>query len=516
MAFEKEIEKLNKKLKDLESSELIEKQHQRGKLTARERINLLLDPETFLELDPLVETRFNLFGLDKKKFPGDAVITGFGKINNRQVYLYSQDFSKIGGTLGEMHGKKIVKVLELAQKTGCPVIGIIDSGGARIQEGISSLDGYAAVFRQMIKASGVIPQISIVVGPSAGGASYAPGLSDFVFMVQGISQMYITGPEVIKRVTGEEISFEDLGGATIHNKKSGCAHFNFKDEQNCFLAVKKLLSYLPQNNLENSPRQKSILAEFFEREENYRLLELVPEKEEKGYDMKLVIGGIFDKNSFFEIQSDFAINSIVGLARLSGWVVGVVANQTKYMAGTLDIDSSDKISRFVRFCDCFNIPLINLVDTPGYLPGTRQERGGIIRHGAKVLYAFAEATVPKISLILRKAFGGAYIALCSRELGYDKIISWPSAQIAVMGPESAVKIIYKKELAESKEAKKLEKKKIEELGEYFLNPYQAARLGQVDLIINPKDTRIILIKTLESLLNKREMRVARKHGNIPL
>ena len=515
MDFKKEIEKLVSKRAELEKPEFIEKQHQKGKLTARERINLLLDSDTFLELDPFVESRFQQLGMEQKKFPGDAVICGFGKINGRLVYLYSQDFSKIGGSLGEMHGQKISKVIELASKTGSPCIGIIDSGGARIQEGIASLDGYAAIFRAMIRASGVIPQITVIVGPSAGGASYAPGLSDFVFMVEGISQMYITGPEVIKAVTGEKISFDELGGASIHSLKSGCSHFIFKSEKDCFVGVKKLLSYLPQNNLEDPPKQKSIFAEFFTRE-NLRLLEIVPEDEKKGYDMKEVIKEIFDKNSFFEVQPGFAINSIVGLARLAGNVVGIVANQTKFMAGTLDIDSSDKVARFVRFSDCFNIPLINLVDTPGYLPGTDQEYRGIIRHGAKVLYAFSEATVPKISLILRKAFGGAYIALASRQLGYDRIIAWPSSQIAVMGPEQAVRIIYKKEIAQSQNPKKSEKEKIEELRETFLNPYQAAKLGQVDLIIHPKDTRTTLIKCLESLLNKREGKIARKHGNIPL
>jgi len=513
--FDKEIEKLNKKRQELESPELVEKQHQKGKLTARERIDLLLDPETFVELDPFVESRFYQLGMREKKTPGDAVVSGFGKISGRQVYVFSQDFSKMGGSLGEMHGQKIVKMIELAAKTGCPCIGIIDSGGARIQEGISSLDGYASIFKAMIKSSGVIPQISVIVGPSAGGASYAPGLSDFVFMVEGISQMYITGPEVIKAASGEKVSFEDLGGAAVHGQKSGCSHFVFKSEKDCFLGVKKLLSYLPQNNLADLPRQKGILAEFFEGE-NMRLLEVVPEDDKKGYDMKEVIGEIFDKNSFFEIQSGFAANCLVGFARLSGYSVGLVANQTKFMAGTLDIDSSDKVSRFVRFCDCFNIPLINLVDTSGYLPGKDQEQRGIIRHGAKVLYAFSEATVPKISLILRKAFGGAYIALCSRQLGYDKVIAWPTARIAVMGPEQAVKIIYKKEIAESKDPKKAEKEKAEELKEVFLNPYRAAELGQVDLIIHPKDTRDILIKCLESLLNKRETKIARKHGNIPL
>lgn len=515
MAFEKEIEKLNKKWQELETPELVEKQHQKGKLTARERIGLLLDPDTFVELDPFIESRFRQLGMGQKKVPGDAVITGFGKIAGRQTYVFAQDFSKIGGSLGEMHAQKIIRAIESASKTGCPVIGIIDSGGARIQEGISSLDGYAAIFKAMIKNSGVIPQVSIILGPSAGGASYTPGLSDFVFMVEGISQMYITGPEVVRVVSGEKVSFEELGGASMHSIKSGCSHFIFKSERDCFLGVKKLLSYLPQNNLEDPPKQKSLLAEFFTGE-NQKLLEIVPEEEKKGYDMRQVVEEIFDKNSFFEVQANFANNIIVGFARLSGFVAGIVANQTKSMAGTLDIDSSDKVSRFVRFCDAFNIPLINLVDTPGYLPGTDQEHRGIIRHGSKVLYAFAEATVPKISLILRKAFGGAYIALASRQLGQDIVIAWPSAQIAVMGPEQAANIIFKKEIIESKDPKKLEKEKIEELKEIFLNPYQAAKFGQVDMVIHPKDTRITLIKCLESLLNKREGKVARKHGNIPL
>lgn len=515
MDFKKEIEKLNNINAELENPELTEKQHQKGKLTAKERIGLLLDPETFVELDALVESRSHFFGLDQKKTLGDAVVTGFGKIGNRQVYVYSQDFSQIGGSLGEMHGQKIVKVIDLAAKTGCPVIGIIDSGGARIQEGIASLDGYASVFKSMIRASGVIPQVMVIAGPSAGGASYAPGLSDFIFMIEGMSQMYITGPEVIKAVSGEKISFEDLGGASIHGLKSGCAHFIFKSEQDCFGGVKKLLSYLPQNNLDDAPKQKSIFAEFFERE-NQKLLEIVPEDEKKSYDIKKVIEEVFDKNSFFEVQASFALNAVVGLARLAGNVVGVVANQPKYMAGTLDIDSSDKISRFVRFCDAFNIPLINLVDTPGYRPGSEQEHKGIIRHGAKVLYAFSEASVPKISLILRKAFGGAYIALASRHLGYDKVIAWPFSQISVMGPEQAAKIIYKKEIVESKDSKKAEAEKIRELKSFFLDPYRAAKLGQLDMIIHPKDTRTVLAKCLESLINKREPKVPRKHGNMPL
>lgn len=516
MNFEKEIKKLNEKLKELESPEFVEKQHQKGKLTARERINLLLDSESFVELDPFVESRFDIFGLEKKKIPGDAVITGFGQIDGRQVYLFSQDFSKIGGSLGEMHAQKIIKIYKLALKTGSPVIGIIDSGGARIQEGISALDGYAEIFRYMVKASGVIPQISVLVGPSVGGASYAPGLSDFIFMVEGISQMFITGPEVVRSVTKEAVSFEELGGAAVHILKSGCGHFIFANETDCFLGVKKLLSYLPSNNLENPPRRKSVLGEILQKEENLRLLEIVPEDEQKGYEIREVIEEIFDKNSFFEIQIGFAPNAVIGFARLAGYVVGVVANQTKNLAGTLDIDSSDKVARFVRFCDSFNIPLINLVDTPGYLPGTDQEHKGIVRHGAKVLYAYAEATVPKISLILRKAFGGAYIALASKKLGYDKVIAWPSAQIAVMGPQQAVKIIFRKEIAQSKDPQKFEKEKIAQLKETLLDPYQAAKLGQIDMIIHPKDSRKILIQCLRSLLTKREPKIPRKHGNIPL
>ncbi len=516
MAFEKEIKKLNKKLKELNSPQSAEKQHQKGKLTARERIKMILDPETFVEIDPFVEGRISDFGLDKKRVAGDAVVCGWGKVRGRTVYIFSQDFSKIGGTLGEMHGKKILNVYNLALKTGSPIIGIYDSGGARIQEGIASLDAYGAIFRAQVRASGVIPQISIMAGPSAGGACYAPGLSDLVLMIDKTSFMFITGPEVIHQVTGQEISSEELGGASSHSQKSGAAHLVFESEKECFLATRKILSYLPQNNMENPPGQKNIISGLFEVEERVRLSEVVPEDEKKGYEMKEIISEVFDKNSFFEIQPDFAKNSIVGLARLNGHTVGVVANQPRVLAGVLDINSSDKISRFVRFCDAFNIPLFNLVDCPGYLPGKDQEWGGIIRHGAKVLYAFSEATVPKISLILRKAFGGAYIALASKSLGYDEVIAWPSAKIAVMGPEQAVKIIYKKEISESKEAEKLEKEKTQELEERFLNPYEAAKLGKVNLIIHPKDTRIVLIKALDALLNKRESRAAKKHGNIPL
>ena len=509
-----EIEKLKKKIEELENKELIEKQHQKGKLTARERINLLFDSGTFVELDPFVESRCKDLE-EEKKFPGDGVICGFGKIQGRQVYVFSQDFSKLGGTLGEMHGEKILKVYEMARKTGCPIIGIYDSGGARIQEGVLALDGYGKIFREQVLSSGIIPQISVMVGPSAGGACYAPGLSDFIFMVNKISFMFITGPEVIKKVTGEEISFEELGGPDVHFQKSGCAHFVFNTEEECFLGVKKLLSYLPQNNLEDPPVKKGILSELLEKEENYRLLEIIPSEPEKSYDMREIIEEIFDRGSFFEVQAGFAQNSIVGFARLDGNVVGIVANQPKILAGTLDINSSDKISRFVRFCDAFNIPIITLVDTPGYLPGKEQEWGGIIRHGAKVLYAYAEASVPKISLILRKAFGGAYIALASKKLGQDIVLAWPGAQIGVMGPEQAVKIIYKKEIEKEKDKERFEKEKIKELKEK-LSVFEAAKLGQVDIILHPKDTRSVLIKQLNAILTKREPKIPRKHGNIPL
>ncbi len=512
----KQIKELKEKFDEIKDNKAVEKQHQKGKLSARERILLLLDANSFVELDPFVEARSNKLGMDKKKVPGDAVITGHGRINDRLVYIASQDFSKIGGSLGEMHGKKIVKAMRSARKTGSPMISIVDSGGARIQEGILSLDGYASIFREMIKASGVIPQISIIAGPSAGGASYAPGLSDFVFMIENVAQMYITGPTVIEKVTGEKVSYEELGGSSVHNSKSGCAHFSYNSEKECFKGVKKLLSYLPQNNLENPTKDTDIISEFFEKEENEKLLTILPDKEEKGYDMKEVINEVFDKKSFFEVHSGFARNAIVGFARLGGNVVGIIGNQTKIMAGTLDINSSDKIARFVRVCDAFNVPLINLVDTPGYLPGTNQEKRGIIRHGAKILYAFSEATVPKISLILRKAYGGAYIALASRKLGYDTVIAWPSAEIAVMGPEQAVKIIFRRNIAKSKKPKKYEERKVEKLKEEFLTPYQAAKYGQVDMVINPKDTRTILLKSLNSLSNKRESKPAKKHGNIPL
>ena len=510
---QEEFKKFNARIKKIEE-EGVEIQHQKGKLTARERITLLLDEKSFVEVDSLVESRFSQFDMNRKKIPGDGVIAGFGKINKHQVCVYSQDFTKIGGSLGEQHAEKIVKVMDLAMKTGCPVVGIIDSGGARIQEGIASLDGYAKIFRKMIKSSGVIPQITVIAGPSAGGACYSPGLSDFVFMTKKIGQMYITGPEVIKLVTGEEITPQDLGGTEMHSEKSGCAHFVFDTEEECFSEVRRLLSYLPQNNLEDPPQRKNLFGEFFEKEGS-ELLDIVPQTGEKTYNIKEVIYGIFDRESFLEVQENFAKNIVVGLALLQGQAIGIVANQPKFSAGVLDINSSDKIARFVRFCDSFNIPFVTLVDVPGYLPGIDQEQGGIIRHGAKILYSIAEATVPKISLILRKAFGGAYIALTSKYLGYDRVIAWPTAQIGVMGPEQAVKIIYKKEIAAAKNPKKAQQQKIEEYKK-SLSCFEAAKMSQVDLIIDPRDTRKTLIEAFSSLKDKKEPRVARKHGNIPL
>jgi len=515
MAFEKEIQDLKRKWEELKRKELVEAQHEKGKLSARERIDLLLDPDTFQEIDPFVETRHFEFGLFRKKMPGDGVVAGFGKIQGRKVFVFSQDFSVMGGSLGENHAKKIVKVYQLAQKTGCPIIGILDSGGARIQEGIFSLEGYGAIFREQIRASGVIPQIVILAGPCAGGAAYSLALADFVFMIEGISFAFITGPEVIKKVTGEEIDFENLGGSDVQQRLAGNCHFSFSSELDCILAVKKLLSFLPQNHLEDPPFQKAFLAEIFETKENPRLKEMIPEEKTKPYEMRDVINEIFDKDSLFEIQKNFAPNVICALARLFGRVIGIVANQPKVLAGVLDINASDKIARFVRFCDCFNIPLVTLVDCPGYLPGKDQEHGGIIRHGAKVLFAFSEAQVPKISLILRKAFGGAFIALCSRELGFDKVLAWPSATIGVMGAEQAVKIIFKKELAEAKKPEDFEKQKIKEL-EKKMSVFEAARLGHIDLILHPKDTRKVLIDFFEMLESKKGEKVIRKHGNIPL
>jgi acetyl-CoA carboxylase carboxyltransferase component len=501
-----------KRKTELESEkEAVKTQHKKGKLTARERLKLLLDEDSFVELQPFAKTRSP--ELQKKKKAGDGVVTGYGKVNNRSVYVYAQDFTFIGGSMGEAHTRKIAHVIELAIKNGCPIIGLLDSGGARIQEGINGLDGGGSIFYNNTKASGVVPQISCILGPCAGIAVYSPALTDLVLMANKTGKMFITGPDVIKSVTGEDIDFESLGGAMAHNQKSGVAHFFLESEKDCISMIKKILTYLPQNNIENPP---TVNTNDNPNRLNNNLKDIIPADSKKAYDVNEVINEVLDKNSFLEIHEEYAKNAVVGLGRLSNHVVGIVANQPKVLAGCLDINSSDKIARFVRLCDSFNIPIINLVDVTGYLPGTDQEHNGIIRHGAKILYAYSEATVPKISLVMRKAYGGAYIALVSKDMGYDHVIAWPTAEIAVMGAEQAANIIHRKELAKAKNPEKLRAEKVNEFSEKFLNPYVAAELGKVDQIIDFKDTRKVLIKTLEGLANKRERRPAKKHGNIPL
>ncbi|MCP1159688.1 acyl-CoA carboxylase subunit beta [Bacillus infantis] len=492
--------------------ERIEKQHEKGKLTARERIGLLLDEGTFVELNPFIEHRSTDFGLDRAKGPGDGVVTGYGKVNGRPVYLFSQDFTVFGGALGEMHAKKIANVMDLAAKNGAPFIGLNDSGGARIQEGVVSLDGYGHIFYRNSIYSGVIPQLSVIMGPCAGGAVYSPAITDFVFMVEKTSQMFITGPKVIETVTGEKISSEDLGGAEVHNSISGNAHFMGGTEEEVLQQVRRLLSYLPQNSGEKPPRLSA------DEEDDYRpdLTDCIPFDSLRPYDVRKVVEQIVDEGSFMEVQQDFARNIVVGLARIKGEAVGLVCNQPKVMAGGLDIDSSDKASRFIRFCDSFNIPLITFEDVTGFFPGIKQEHGGIIRHGAKILYAYSEATVPKLTVILRKAYGGAYVALNSKSIGADLVFAWPNAEIAVMGPQGAANIIFAREIQGSSNPEAVREQKIEEYREKFANPYVAASRGMVDDVIDPRDTRIKLIQALEMLRNKKESRPAKKHGNIPL
>lgn len=492
--------------------ERIQKQYDKGKLTARERINILLDRGTFVELNPFIEHRSTDFGLDKTKYPGDGVVTGFGKINGKPVYLFAQDFTVLGGALGEMHAEKISKVMDLAAKNGTPFIGLNDSGGARIQEGVVSLDGYGHVFYRNAIYSGVIPQISVILGPCAGGAVYSPAITDFVFMVNNTSQMFITGPKVIETVTGENISSENLGGARVHNTISGNAHFRADSERELLTMVRKLLDYLPQNNQETSDKKK------FDGKDDYRskLLDIVPFDSVRPYDMRQVILEVVDSNSFFEVHKEFAKNIIVGFARIHGEVVGLICNQPKFMAGSLDIDASDKAARFIRFCDSFNIPLITFEDVTGFFPGIKQEHSGIIRHGAKILYSYSEATVPKITVIVRKAYGGAYVALNSKAIGADLVFAWPNAEIAVMGPHGAASIIFSREIENSENPEETRQEKMESYREKFANPYIAAAHGMVDDIIDPRETRIKLIQALEMLRNKREVRPKKKHGNIPL
>lgn len=492
--------------------ERIEKQHEKGKLTARERIELLVDPESFVELNPFIEHRSVDFGLDKVKGPGDGVVTGYGKVNGRPIYLFSQDFTVFGGALGEMHAEKIAHVMDLAAKNGAPFIGLNDSGGARIQEGVVSLDGYGHIFYRNAIYSGVIPQISVIMGPCAGGAVYSPAITDFVFMVDKTSQMFITGPKVIETVTGEKISSENLGGSKVHNAISGNAHFRAETEAEVLEMVRKLLDYLPQNNGEKTP-----LAEW-EGEDDYRpeLTEAIPFDPLRPYDVRKVIDQVVDDGSFYEVQKEFAKNVVIGFARIRGEAVGLVCNQPKFMAGGLDIDSSDKAARFIRLCDSFNIPIITFEDVTGFFPGIKQEHGGIIRHGAKILYAYSEATVPKITVILRKAYGGAYVALNSKSIGADLVYAWPNAEIAVMGPEGAANIIFSREIQNSDDPEETRAEKIEEYRRKFANPYVAAARGMVDDVIDPRETRMKLVQALEMMRNKKEERPVKKHGNIPL
>jgi propionyl-CoA carboxylase beta chain len=491
----------------------IEAQHAKGKLTARERIERLLDPGTFRELDTFVAHRTVGFGIEQQKYLSDSVVTGWGKIEGRLVYLFSQDFTVFGGSLGEVHAEKVCKIMDLAIKNGAPLIGLNDSGGARIQEGVVSLAAYAYVFLRNVLASGVIPQISAIMGPCAGGAVYSPAMTDFILMVKNTSFMHITGPDVIKAVTREEVTSEDLGGAMVHNARSGVAHFAAEDEDDCIYQIRKLLSYLPQNNLEDPPFVPTSDPRDRADEE---LDHILPDNPNKPYDMKDVIRRVVDDGDFFEVQEHWAGNILVGFARLGGFAVGIVAQQPKILAGVLDIDSSTKAARFVRFCDCFNVPIVTFEDVPGFLPGVTQELGGIIRHGAKLLYAYCEATVPKITIITRKAYGGAYDVMSSKHIRGDISYAWPSAEIAVMGPDGAVNIIFRKQIAEAEDPDAERERLVREYRETFANPFVAAERGYIDDVIEPRETRARLIEALEMLQNKRDTNPPKKHGNIPL
>lgn len=488
----------------------VAKQLSLGKQTARQRIEQLLDPGSFVELNTFVQHRCSNLGMDKKETPGEGVVTGYGTIDKRLVYVFSQDFTVVGGSLSEMHAKKICACMDLAAKNGAPVIGLNDSGGARIQEGIDALDGYGQIFYRNTVYSGVVPQISVILGPCAGGAVYSPAITDFIFMTEKTSQMFITGPQVIKSVTGETINPEDLGGGMVHNATSGVAHFLGRDEADCLMQVRKLISYLPANNLEKAPVAQPADPPVVD------LTALVPTNPNAGYDVRKLIEAVVDGDSFMEVQALYAPNAVVGFARLNGQTAGIVANQPNYLAGCLDINASDKISRFVRFCDSFNIPVITFVDVPGYLPGVAQEHNGIIRHGAKILFAYSEASIPMITVLVRKAYGGAYVALGSKSLGADIVLAWPSAEIAVMGPEGAVNIIFRKELAATDNPEALRQELVQEYRYKFANPIVAAGRGYVDDIIAPEDTRVQLINSLTMLAGKREKKPAKKHGNIPL
>jgi propionyl-CoA carboxylase beta chain len=489
------------------------REHKQGKMSARERIEFLLDEGTFEETDKLVTHRCNEFGMDEQKFYGDGFVTGYGRIEGRLVFVFAQDFTVFGGSLSETNAAKIVKIMDMAMKVGAPVIGLNDSGGARIQEGVMSLAGYADIFLRNTLASGVVPQISAIMGPCAGGAVYSPAITDFILMVNHTSYMFITGPDVIKSVTHEEVTKEELGGAMTHNEKSGVAHFLAHDDAECLSMIRELLSFVPSNNLDDPPLKPS--TDPSDRADE-KLDSIVPAESNQPYDIKDVIHTVVDDSYFFEVQEHYAKNIVVGFARLNGKPVGIVANQPAFLAGVLDISASIKGARFVRFCDCFNIPLVTFEDVPGFLPGTQQEYGGIITHGAKLLFAFSEATVPKVTVITRKAYGGAYCVMASKHIRTDVNYAWPTAEIAVMGPEGAVNIVYKRELDKSDDATVARAAKIEEFRERFANPYVAAERGYLDAVIRPRDTRRKLIQALEMLANKRDKNPPKKHGNIPL
>ncbi len=514
--------KIKDKLKHLEELEKqallgggearIKAQHDKGRLTARERIDLLLDKGTFRETDMFMTHRCTDFDMDKQKILGDGVVTGYGRVNGRPVCVFSEDFTVFGGSLSKAYAEKICKLQDLSMKMGCPIIGLKDSGGARIQEGVDSLAGYTDVFLRNVMASGVVPQISAIMGPCAGGAVYSPAMTDFVIMVQG-SYMFLTGPDVVKAATHEDVTFEQLGGAMVHNEKSGVAHFAVENEVECIELIKKLLSYIPQNNLED-PLALECTDDI--NRQGRELDEIIPDSPTKPYDMSEVIKRVVDSGEFLEVHKHYAKNLIVGFARLNGKSIGVVANQPAVLAGVLDCDSAMKGARFVRFCDCFNIPILTFVDVPGFLPGTAQEWGGVIKNGAKLLYAFCEATVPRVTVITRKAYGGAYCVMSSKHTRADTNFAWPSAEIAVMGPDGAVKILYRKEIKEAKDPKALEKKLIDEYTDKFANPFVTASKGYIDAIIRPRETRPRVIEAFAMIENKRDTNPPRKHGNIPL
>jgi propionyl-CoA carboxylase beta chain len=516
MAMREKLERVEQMRRQAElggGEKRIGAQHERGKLSARERLDVLLDPGSFVELDRFVTHRATGFGLEKEKYLGDGVVTGYGSIHGRLVYVFSQDFTIFGGSLSEAHAEKIVKIMDMALKNGAPVVGLNDSGGARIQEGVVSLGGYADIFLRNTLASGVVPQISAILGPCAGGAVYSPAITDFIYMVQGTSYMFVTGPNVVKTVTHEDVTMEELGGAATHAGKSGVSHFTCKTEVDCLHRIRRLFDFIPQNNAEDPPRRAT--EDPFDRADE-KLLDIVPDNPNKPYDMHEVISGVVDEGEFYEVHADYAGNILCGFAHAGGHSVGIVANQPAVLAGVLDIDASVKAARFVRFCDSFNIPLLTFEDVPGFLPGVTQEHGGIIRHGAKLLYAFCEATVPKVTIITRKAYGGAYDVMSSKHIRGDINYAWPTAEIAVMGAKGATEILYRREIASADDPAAAAQARQEEYAEAFANPFAAAARGYVDDVIDPRETRARVISALDMLRNKRDSNPPKKHGNIPL